>query len=129
MQELIQSLPVFVAVIGKVSLYNNGENTTLVSIRAEQISIVDENIRDTWLLETAKATLDRLSALKANPILEQEVAAAYPTRENYKELVKKVITEMKSTPVVGASQPAGTQASAATAPVAAAPEDLAPVTT
>ncbi len=119
MQELIQRLPVFVAVIGKVSLYNNGENTTLVSIRAEQVSIVDENIRDTWLLETAKSTLDRLSALKANPVLEQEVAAAYPTRENYKEIVKKVITEMKSTPLGGASQPAATQAPAA--PVAAAP--------
>ncbi len=126
MQELIQRLPAFVAVIGKVSLYNNGENTTLVSIRAEQVSIVDENIRDTWLLETAKATLDRLSALKANPVLEQEVAAAYPTRENYKELVKKVIIEMKSTPVGGASQPAATQASAA--PIATAPEALAPAT-
>jgi RPA family protein len=126
MQELIQRLPVFVAVIGKVSLYNNGENSTLVSIRAEQVSIVDENIRDTWLLETAKATLDRLSALKANPVLEQEVVAAYPTRENYKELVKKVITEMKSTPVGGASQPAETQAPAA--PIATAPEALAPAT-
>jgi RPA family protein len=126
MQELIQSLPAFVAVIGKVSLYNNGENTTLVSIRAEQVSIVDENIRDTWLLETAKTTLDRLLVLKANPVLEQEVAVAYPTRENYKEIVKKVITEMKSTPVGGASQPATTQAPAA--PVAAAPEALAPVT-
>lgn len=128
MQELIQRLPMFVAVIGKVSLYNNGENTTLVSIRAEQVAIVDENIRDTWLLETAKATLDRLSALKANPVLEQEVAAAYPTRDNYKELVKKVITEMKSTPVGGASQPAATQAPEATAPVATAPETLASAT-
>jgi len=128
MQELIERLPAFVAVIGKVSLYNNGENTTLVSIRAEQVSIVDENVRDTWLLETAKATLDRLSALKANPVLQQEVAAAYPTRENYKEIVKKVITEMKSTPVGGASQPAVTQAPATTAPVAKAPEAPAPAT-
>ncbi|MFZ3168551.1 MAG: hypothetical protein WA130_13125 [Candidatus Methanoperedens sp.] len=128
MQELIQRLPAFVAVIGKVSLYNNGENTTLVSIRAEQVAIVDENIRDTWLLETAKSTLDRLSALKANQVLEQEVAAAYPTRENYKEIVKKVITEMKSTPVGVASQPAATQAPAATASVATAPETLASAT-
>jgi RPA family protein len=128
MQELIERLPAFVAVIGKVSLYNNGENTTLVSIRAEQVAIVDENVRDTWLLETAKATLDRLSALKANPVLEQEVVAAYPTRENYKEIVKKVITEMKSTPVGGASQPAATQAPAATATVATAPEALASAT-
>ncbi|CAG0983885.1 hypothetical protein METP3_02241 [Methanosarcinales archaeon] len=128
MQELIERLPAFVAIIGKVSLYNNGENTTLVSIRAEQVSIVDENIRDTWLLETAKATLDRISALKSNPVLEQEVASAYPTIENYKEIVKKVITEMKSTPLVGASQSAATQASAATASVATAPEALAPAT-
>jgi len=125
MQELIERLPAFVAVIGKVSLYNNGENTTLVSIRAEQVSIVDENVRDTWLLETAKATIARISALKANPVLEQEVAAAYPTRENYKEIVKKVITEMKSTPAGGASQPAATQAPAS--PAATAPEAAPPV--
>jgi RPA family protein len=111
MQELIQKLPAFVAVIGKVSLYNNGENTTLVSIRAEQVAIVDENVRDTWLLETAKATLDRLSALKANPELEQEVDSAYPTRENYKEIVKKVILSMKSD--VGSSLPTSTPPPAA----------------
>ena len=108
MQELIERLPAFVAVIGKVSLYNNGENTTLVSIRAEQVAIVDENVRDTWLLETAKATLDRLSALKASPVLEQEVAAAYPTRENYKEIVKKVMLSMKSD--VGSPIPTSTPA-------------------
>ena len=108
MQELIERLPAFVAVIGKVSLYNNGENTTLVSIRAEQVAIVDENVRDTWLLETAKVTLDRLCALKANPVLEQEVAAAYPTRENYKEIVKKVMLSMKSD--VGSPIPTSTPA-------------------
>jgi RPA family protein len=129
MQELINKLPAFVAVIGKFSLYNNGENTKLVSIRAEQVAIVDENVRDTWLLETAKATLDRLLVLKANPVLEQEVAAAYPTRENYKEIVRKVITEMKSTPVVGgASQPGATQAPAATASEVTMPEAPIPAT-
>jgi RPA family protein len=128
MQELIKKLPAFVAVIGKVSLYNNGENTTLVSIRAEQVSIVDENIRDTWLLETAKATLDRLSALKDNPVLEQEVAAAYPTGENYKEIVRKVITEMKSTPVGGASQSGAIQAPAAAVTATATATTMAAVT-
>ena len=54
------------------------------------------------------------------------MAPAYPTRENYKEIVKKVINEMKSTPLGGASQPAVTQAPAA--PVATVPDAPAPAT-
>lgn len=96
-QELMNKVPAFVAVIGKLSMYTN-EGTTLVSIRAEQIAIVDENVRNTWLLETAKATFDRIAALKASSDLEQEVAAAYPTKEDYKELVRKVLMDMKNAP-------------------------------
>jgi hypothetical protein len=107
-QGLIEKLPAFVAIIGKVSLYNNGENTTLVSIRAERVAIVDENVRDTWLVETAKATLDRLCALKSDTVLEQEVDAAYPTRENYKEIVRNVMLSMKND--VGSPIPTSTPA-------------------
>ncbi len=96
-QELMNKVPAFVAVIGKLSMYTN-EGTTLVSIRAEQIAIVDENVRNTWLLETAKATFDRIAALKACSDLEQEVAAAYPTKDDYKELVRKVLMDMKNAP-------------------------------
>ena len=104
-QELMNKVPAFVAVIGKLSLYTN-EGTTLVSIRAEQIAIVDENVRNTWLLETAKATFDRIAALKASSDLEQEVAAAYPTKEDYKELVKKILLDMKNAPAVAMNPPA-----------------------
>lgn len=98
MQELTDKLPAFVAVVGKISLFTTNEGAVLTSIRAEQIAVVDETVRDTWLLDTAKATLDRLAALKTNPVLGLEVETAYPTRENYKEIVKAVLLSMKGVP-------------------------------
>jgi RPA family protein len=123
-QGVMGKVPVFVAVVGKVSVYSGSENTPLVSIRAEQVTVVDEVVRDTWLLEASKATLDRLSALKANQVLEQEVAAAYPTKEDYKEIVKAVLKSMKesadiSTPSVP-TPPVSTPSTPA-APAPAAP--------
>lgn len=111
MQDLTDKLPAFVAVVGKISLFTTNENAVLTSIRAEQIAVVDENVRDTWLLETAKATLDRLSALKTNSVLGLEVETAYPTRENYKEIVKAVLLSMKGGPA-NIPKPAATQAPA-----------------
>ncbi len=61
MQELADKLPAFVAVVGKISLFTTNEGAVLTSIRAEQIAVVDETVRDTWLLDTAKATLDTAS--------------------------------------------------------------------
>ncbi len=110
MQELTDKLPAFVAVVGKISLFTTNENAVLTSIRAEQIAVVDETVRDTWLLDTAKATLDRLSALKTNSVLGLEVETAYPTRENYKEIVKAVLLSMKGVPA--SLQPAAAQAPA-----------------
>ncbi len=104
MQELTDKLPAFVAVVGKISLFTTNENAVLTSIRAEQIAVVDENVRDTWLLDTAKATLDRLSALKSNPTLGQEVDTAYPEKDDYKKIIKTILQSMKSD--VGAVPPA-----------------------
>lgn len=98
MQELADKLPVFVAVIGKMSVYTSQEGAVLVSVRAERIAAVDEGTRDTWILETAKATLDRLALLKTTPVLESEVATAYPHRENYKEIVRAALMSMKGAP-------------------------------
>lgn len=111
MQELTDKLPAFVAVVGKISLFTTNENAVLTSIRAEQIAVVDENVRNTWLLDTAKATLDRLSALKTNSVLGQEVDTAYPNRENYKEIVKAVLLSMKGGPA-SPPKPAAAQAPA-----------------
>jgi RPA family protein len=104
MQEMIGKLPAFVTVIGKASLYTPKEGTVLTSIRAEKAVLADENIRNTWLVETAKATLDRLTALKTNTALGLEVDTAYPNKEDYKQIVKTVLLSMKSD--VGVGSPA-----------------------
>lgn len=97
MQELLDKLPAFVAVIGKMSVYTAQEGNILVSVRAERVAVVDENTRDMWLMETAKATLDRLEALKTNYALEQEVINAYPKRDDYKQIVKTALLSLKGT--------------------------------
>jgi RPA family protein len=55
------------------------KGTVLTSIRAEKVVLADENIRNTWLVETAKATLDRLAALKTN--ISPPVVASSPHSE------------------------------------------------
>ena len=103
MQGLIGKLPAFVTVIGKASLYTPKEGTVLTSIRAEKVVLADETIRNTWLVETAKATLDRLAALKTNTALGLEVDTAYPNKEDYKQIVKTVLLSMKRDVVSPAS--------------------------
>ena len=105
MQGLIGKLPAFVTVIGKASLYTPKEGTVLTSIRAEKVVLADENIRNTWLVETAKATLDRLAALKTNTAIGLEVDTAYPNKEDYKQIVKTVLLSMKSDVGVGSPAP------------------------
>jgi RPA family protein len=117
-QELAGKVPAFVAVVGKISVYTGNENNTpLVSIRAEQVTVVDGIVRDIWLLETSKATLDRVSVLKSNAELEREVSTAYPTSQNYKELVRTVLRSMKES--VDTSAPPASTPSAPAAPVPA----------
>jgi RPA family protein len=119
-QELAGKVPAFVAVVGKISVYTGNENNTpLVSIRAEQVTVVDDIVRDIWLLETSKATLDRVSALKSSAELEREVSTAYPTSQNYKELVRTVLRSMKES--VDTSAPPASTPSAPAAPAPAAP--------
>ncbi len=130
MQELIGKLPAFVTVIGKASLYTPKEGTVLTSIRAEKVVLADENIRNTWLVETAKATLDRLTALKTNTALGLEVDTAYPDKEDYKHIVKTVLLSMKSDVVSPASSssvpPVSSQVVASSSPPEAKPATKAP---
>jgi RPA family protein len=122
MQALIGKLPAFVTVVGKASLYTPKEGTVLTSIRAEKVVLADENIRNTWLVETARATLDRLAVLKTNTALGLEVDTAYSNKEDYKQIVKTVLLSMKSD--VGVGSPA----SSSTVPPAATPPSLPPET-
>jgi RPA family protein len=55
--------PAFVAVIGKPSLFESQSGSILVSVRAESVTTVDRETRDLWVLDTARATLQRLDEL------------------------------------------------------------------
>lgn len=56
--------PAFVAVTGKARTYEPEPGSVFVSIRPEQVSIVDEPTRDQWVLTTAQRTLERLTAVE-----------------------------------------------------------------
>ncbi len=67
-QEAMQQMariepPAFVAVVGKPSMYTAADGAILLSIRAESVTVVSKEVRDMWVLDTAKATLDRVDAL------------------------------------------------------------------
>ncbi|WP_406658184.1 DNA-binding protein [Methanolobus sp. ZRKC2] len=53
-------VPSYVTIVGKVRSYEPGEGSVFVSIRPEEISHANEDIRNRWVVETAKLTLDRL---------------------------------------------------------------------
>ena len=56
--------PCFVAVVGKFRTYSPEEGKMYVSIRPERVGKVEASVRDGWVLETCKATMDRISAME-----------------------------------------------------------------
>ncbi len=75
--------PAFVAIIGKSRTYSPQEGTIYMSVRPEKIVVVDEGIRDYWILETARATLCRIDAIEearemGSPTVEGLTKLGYP---------------------------------------------------
>ncbi|HUV61718.1 MAG TPA: hypothetical protein VMW71_06070, partial [Thermoplasmata archaeon] len=56
--------PAFVAIVGKSRAYSPEPGVKYLSIRPERISEVDASMRDNWVLETAKSTLNRIDAMQ-----------------------------------------------------------------
>lgn len=54
--------PAYVAVIGKSRRYSPSEGVSYISIRPENIVVVDKSVRDYWLLDTCKSLKIRLDA-------------------------------------------------------------------
>ncbi|MFC7116170.1 RPA family protein [Natronoarchaeum sp. GCM10025703] len=52
--------PEYVAVVGKPRTYETDDGETNVSVRPESITVVDDDIRDRWVVETADRTIDRI---------------------------------------------------------------------
>src|SRR3989304_5582891 len=57
--------PAFAAVMGKSRTYSpdQAKGTVYTSIRPEMVKVVDENVRDYWILEACRSLKQRLGAM------------------------------------------------------------------
>ena len=51
-----------IALTGKARIYEPEPGSVFISIRAEEANVVDEEIRNRWVVDTAEQTVDRLEA-------------------------------------------------------------------
>lgn len=59
-------VPAYVSIVGKVNTYSPpGSDKTIVSIRPESVTIIDEKTRDKWVRETSQLTLERMKSSQA----------------------------------------------------------------
>lgn len=77
------SPPAFAAIVGKSRAYTPEEGVKYLSIRPERVVEVDAEARDYWILETAKSTLLRISAMKdamqmSQPSVGELMKIGYP---------------------------------------------------
>ena len=92
-QTLSLDPPCIVAVVGKVRTFERN-NRIYTVIRPEYITVVDEETRNHWWLETLKATAERIKALKDGK-LPQDVRTIVETHygdrtKEFEEVVKRV---------------------------------------
>ncbi|MDI6888329.1 MAG: hypothetical protein QMC78_01360 [Methanocellales archaeon] len=57
-------IPAFIAVTGKAKIYAPEDRTVYTSIRSEDVNIVNADVRDRWVLNTAERTMERINAMK-----------------------------------------------------------------
>ena len=53
-------VPAFIALTGKARIYEPEPGSVFVSIRAEEVNVADEEIRNRWVVDTAEQTVERL---------------------------------------------------------------------
>ncbi len=59
--------PIYVSIVGKPRTYETDDGEMNVSIRPESISIIDDDTRDRWVVETALKTIERASEAATQP--------------------------------------------------------------
>src|SRR5437867_4913176 len=75
--------PAFAAIMGKSRTYSPEPGTTYTSVRPEMIKVVEEHVRDYWILEACRSLKERLEAAreaqKMDPLTKDAfVALGYP---------------------------------------------------
>ncbi|WP_256393313.1 RPA family protein [Natronoarchaeum rubrum] len=81
--------PAYVSVVGKPRTYETDEGDVNVSVRPESITVVDADVRDRWVVETAQRTLDRIESF--DPEADEYAAMA---EENYEMAIENYRREV-----------------------------------
>ena len=77
--------PSYIAVVGKIRIYEPDEGTIYLSVRAEVVKNSDSFIRDYWIIQAAKNMKMRIDAMKDalnmnNPSIRQLKELGYPSK-------------------------------------------------
>ncbi len=90
------NVPELVALVGKTRVFE-GTARKLVSVRPEMISAVDLSVRDYWVLETARRTLERIRTMEERRNEDAELAWKIynPDLNEYREMVRKAVATVK----------------------------------
>jgi len=90
------NVPELLALVGKTRVFE-GTSKKLVSIRPEVLSVVDLSVRDYWVLETARRTLERIEMMEKKENEDAELAWRIynPDLNEYREMVRKALTTVK----------------------------------
>ncbi len=67
--------PQFVAVVGKPRTYETDDGDINVSLRPEEVNVVDETTRNRFAIEAAEKTLDRIEAVR-DGVLDEYIEMA-----------------------------------------------------
>jgi RPA family protein len=86
--------PAFVAVVGKPNVYETPDGAVLISVRCESVTAVDKDTRDRWVLDCAKATLDRIDALGTTPDGQRAVQEYRTDPALFRKLVYEALSQL-----------------------------------
>ncbi len=87
--------PAFVSVVGKPSVYETPTGAALISVRAESITAVDADTRNLWILDTARATLDRLDRLGSDDDSKKAMEIYRIDPAAYRKMVFDALAQLK----------------------------------
>ncbi|HMA04574.1 MAG TPA: nucleic acid-binding protein [Methanomicrobiales archaeon] len=87
--------PAFVAVIGKPNVFESQTGSFLVSVRAESVTAVDRETRDLWVLDAARATLQRLDELGNTEDSKRAQEQYHPDPAVYRKMVYDALAQLK----------------------------------
>jgi RPA family protein len=87
--------PAFVAVIGKPNVFESQSGSMLVSVRAESVTSVDRETRDLWVLDTARATLQRVDELGKTEDSKRAAEQYHPDPVIYRKMVYDALAQLK----------------------------------